>query len=779
MAEENIPAPTRFDDQLVPVKAHLPYGKSNLLLDLQKLQKNPIFRISVDILQNTNFFRAFTASKSVPSIYTAVLEYSDIGSKALKITPIDAAYPFVSPLAGEQVMDFVNELGYPEEIHFVSKMHVNNLYQPWRAILTLINQCLTDKTSGELLWEEFVQRIQTFFSHRASLSIPSKKSTPHVIPYCWFTKLIIYYLGSRHNILCRIVTRTNVDYSELLWEKFVQGIQTFFSHRASLSIPSKKSTPHVIPYCRFTKLIIYYLGSRHNIHKRPESPIHVRGNDFLLGNLKFVPKGEKDEVFGMPIPKDVKKKTVSLADKSKKHAPAKQTKHVKEKTTKPPPKKKIHKGKVAKVRKAHGQVPVGGMDIREPVAETTRQLHVVEVKGKDIATDEQAAQSLLDLHKPKKKSVTDQYIFLRRNPVTKKVSTGPSAAPYNDTSANIVCDTPSLADAETDADSEKTNIEGEDMSNKVDLEEKTTELDEGHAGSDPGKTPESRPPPERILMEEDQTGPNPRQSHVALVGLNPDPMHDDFVAIVYLKFYESLKHTTEKHVHLDNPLSSSRTLSSVKNLDLRPSLSTPIIDLTPPKPVSSILQEPVFTATPVTIRTTLLPPPPLEQQSSTNPELANRVSTLEKIIMTCTLRLTNKLAPILERFKELSEVQMKEILHDQMFKSGSYKSHPEHKAFYKDLEAFVDRDNREEFLKTISKSRKRHRDDQNPPPPPPKDTDQNDVHTSNSKDTGAAHISKIKTRPDLLKPVPKEERPKTHELEWAVPPNDHPEPKNN
>ncbi|GJT42958.1 hypothetical protein Tco_0951673 [Tanacetum coccineum] len=43
--------------------------KGYLLLDLQKLQKNPIFRISVDIRQNTNFVRAFTTSANVPSIY--------------------------------------------------------------------------------------------------------------------------------------------------------------------------------------------------------------------------------------------------------------------------------------------------------------------------------------------------------------------------------------------------------------------------------------------------------------------------------------------------------------------------------------------------------------------------------------------------------------------------------------------------------------------------------------------------------------------------------------
>ncbi|GJW78272.1 hypothetical protein Tco_0139954 [Tanacetum coccineum] len=52
MAEENVPAlaPTRSDEQILPFKVWLPVRKGNLLLDLQKLQKNPIFRISVDIL---------------------------------------------------------------------------------------------------------------------------------------------------------------------------------------------------------------------------------------------------------------------------------------------------------------------------------------------------------------------------------------------------------------------------------------------------------------------------------------------------------------------------------------------------------------------------------------------------------------------------------------------------------------------------------------------------------------------------------------------------------
>ncbi|GJV24492.1 hypothetical protein Tco_1377187 [Tanacetum coccineum] len=71
MADENVLAlaPTRSDDQILPFAAWVPIGKSNYVLDLQKKQKNLIFQISVDILQNTNFFRAFTASASVPAIY--------------------------------------------------------------------------------------------------------------------------------------------------------------------------------------------------------------------------------------------------------------------------------------------------------------------------------------------------------------------------------------------------------------------------------------------------------------------------------------------------------------------------------------------------------------------------------------------------------------------------------------------------------------------------------------------------------------------------------------
>nr|GEW16508.1 hypothetical protein [Tanacetum cinerariifolium] len=225
MADVNVPAPasTRSDDQILPSAAWVPIGKSNFILDLQKKQKNPIFQIYVDILQNINFFRAFTASASLDE--TRFVLDANLLMKALEITPIDHAHQFVSPPSGDAIMDFVDELGRRYPI----------LQMLWCIITS------TNVDYAELMWEEFVQAIQTFMTDKANLGSPTKKG--------------------------------------------------------------RKDKPHGIPYCRFT--IICHLGRTHNIHHRSASPFHLFEEDPRLGNLNFVTKGEYYEVFGMPIPNEL------------------------------------------------------------------------------------------------------------------------------------------------------------------------------------------------------------------------------------------------------------------------------------------------------------------------------------------------------------------------------------------------------------------------------------------------------------------------------------------
>ncbi|GJW82636.1 hypothetical protein Tco_0155781 [Tanacetum coccineum] len=140
----------------------------------------PCLPVFVDVIVQT--IMADAECFPAPSPTRSFTLDANLLREALEITPIDQAHPFVSPPSGDAIMDFVNELGYPRVITLLTSMAVNHLYHPWRAILSMINQCLTGKTSGH-----------------------DRPRYP-VLQMLW-----------------GIITSTNVDYAELMWEEFVQA----------------------------------------------------------------------------------------------------------------------------------------------------------------------------------------------------------------------------------------------------------------------------------------------------------------------------------------------------------------------------------------------------------------------------------------------------------------------------------------------------------------------------------------------------------------------------
>ncbi|GKE34137.1 hypothetical protein Tco_1453459, partial [Tanacetum coccineum] len=269
---------TRTDDHILSLSKWVPIGKSNCVLDVHKPQRNPIFLIVVALPKNTNFFRAFTASSMISAIYiqqfgnTMCLDSStglyscqldeqwfnlhkDILRDALDISPTNDNNPFVAPPSSDTVIEYVNTLGYPSTLRNVLEMSVNALYQPWRAILSMINMYLTGKIAG--------------------------------------------YDRPRHlvfQILWGIINRSNINYAKRIWEEFVQSIQTFLTNKKNLATAArgKKKTTHLlIPSVRFTKLIIYHLRTKHNIHPRTGLPLHYSHEESILNTLRFVGKDER------------------------------------------------------------------------------------------------------------------------------------------------------------------------------------------------------------------------------------------------------------------------------------------------------------------------------------------------------------------------------------------------------------------------------------------------------------------------------------------------------
>nr|GFC38821.1 hypothetical protein [Tanacetum cinerariifolium] len=123
------------------------------------------------------------------------------------------------------------------------------------ALTTIINLCLTGKTSG--------------FERPRALVL---------------------------QILWGVVNRAHINYAERIWEEFTQPIHTFIKDKKNLAqhtYGKKKATLIVIPGIRFTKLIIYYLQRKHKFYPRPDSLLHLPNEEPVLGYLKFSAKGTK------------------------------------------------------------------------------------------------------------------------------------------------------------------------------------------------------------------------------------------------------------------------------------------------------------------------------------------------------------------------------------------------------------------------------------------------------------------------------------------------------
>ncbi|GJX11590.1 retrovirus-related pol polyprotein from transposon TNT 1-94 [Tanacetum coccineum] len=131
--------PNRVDDQILPLRKWFPVGKSNCVLD--------------DTMRYD----------STTGIYSCQLDeqwfnlHKDILRDVLQITPINDNNLFVAPPLSDVVIEYVNTLGYLCMLKNVSAISVNDLYQPWRDILSMINMYLTgllERMVGKYLAEK-------------------------------------------------------------------------------------------------------------------------------------------------------------------------------------------------------------------------------------------------------------------------------------------------------------------------------------------------------------------------------------------------------------------------------------------------------------------------------------------------------------------------------------------------------------------------------------------------------------------------------------------------
>nr|GEW11912.1 hypothetical protein [Tanacetum cinerariifolium] len=682
--------PVHTDDQILPHIRWVPIGKSNCYLDVEKLQTNPIYKIAVDILKHINFFRAFTASSTIPSIY--IQQFWDTvryDKDALQITPVNENQSFTSPPSSDALINFVNELGYPKLVRNLSNVITNDMFQPWTELTTIINLCLTGKTS-------------------------------------WFERPRAPVL----QILWGVVTRAHIDYAERIWEEFTQSIHTFIDDKRNLAqhtYGKKKATLIVIPSIRFTKLIIYHLQRKHKFHPRTDSLLHFPNEEPVLGYLKFSAKGTKREVFGMPIPGSLITTDIQGASFYQEYLAKWPSIKVAEDVPVKEPRVDDEEADVQRAleesMKSMYDVPWGPLPpvvIREPKFGKYQPLPEVPGKGKGKVTEEQVARDLLNLQTYKNKSHVDQYIFQRRTSI-------PSGSSRHDESSSLYAEL-GLTDSKEES---KEVIPGTDVGGQG----------KGQARPDPGAQAKVQARPDPCAQDEGQAGSNPDEQHKGQAGPDPsnteasqpmpslvvhavldrehmdldvadvstqpllEQMDEGFTTTAYPKVQENLKLTVEEQVLLEEPTSLSGTLSSLQHLTKDLSFENKKLEQRLDSHGARLYT--------------------LEQL-----DIPHQVSKAVDEVVTDAVDWAMQ-APLRNRFRDLPEVDMKEILHQRMWETDSYKSHEDHIQLYEALES-INHDHSEELAKDLDEARSKKKKKSHeslktppgspphqPPPPPP------------------------------------------------------------
>nr|GEW09820.1 hypothetical protein [Tanacetum cinerariifolium] len=414
--------------------------------------------------------------------------------------------------------------------------------------------------------------------------------------------------------------------------------------------------------------------------------------------------------------------------------------------------------------------PLPPVVIREPKPGKYQPLPEVPGKGKAKVSEEQVAHDLLSLQKHKKTSPADQYIFQRR-------VSEPTSSSFHDVSPYEV-----LGQSDSEEESEKVVLRVEKGSqDEGQAGPDPNAQAKNQTGSDTGAQAEGQARSNPDETSKGQAGPDPGNAEarvqstsspvvhvgsdcehmdidVANVSLQPstEQLYEGFTATIYSNVQENLKLSIDESVLLKEPASSSGTLSSLQHLSRdftfgdqffsdKPSDADKIAETKVESMVNVSIQQAMssislMTSPIIDLTSRLESPREHLQLKATTTDTTTITTTLDKhraclytleqldipqqVSITVSEVVTDAVdwamqAPLRNRFRDLPEADMKEILHQRMWETDSYKSHEFHMQLFEALEKSINRDQSKELAHDLAEARKKRNKGRESPKMPP------------------------------------------------------------
>ncbi|GJT07771.1 hypothetical protein Tco_0842233 [Tanacetum coccineum] len=163
---------------------------------------------------------------------------------------------FVEPPSKEELVTFIQELGYSGKCDMLSAIHIDQMHQPWRTFAAIINRCISGKSTGldrprelraQILWGmynkknvDYVALLREDFMYQADNREISSARKEHM-PYTRFTKVIISHFISKDKTISmrnKINLHTIRD-DTLLDVKDSKAYKTYYDFATRKATPKK------------------------------------------------------------------------------------------------------------------------------------------------------------------------------------------------------------------------------------------------------------------------------------------------------------------------------------------------------------------------------------------------------------------------------------------------------------------------------------------------------------------------------------------------------------
>nr|GEU68291.1 retrovirus-related Pol polyprotein from transposon TNT 1-94 [Tanacetum cinerariifolium] len=690
MADVNSPSgqapavapPIRTDDQILTRIRWVPIGKSNCYLDLEKSHGNPIYKIAVVLLKNTT------------------------SSGPLQLLP--PFYRFTSSSSGI-------------------------LYNMTR---------LLGATGANWMNIEFTQSIHTFIEDKRNFSrhtTRKKKATLIMIPSIQFTKLIIHHLQRRHRFHPRPDSPLHLPNKEHVLGYLKFSAKDTKREVFGMPIPGSLITTDI-------QEAPYYQEYLAKVAKHKRYLASETGSDQDSPAPKPTKPTRKPKSTAPRTPPRPSVSTpVTSAQPAPTSAPAKpqekKRKQATETSDKPPKAKKSKYGRVGKIRPLKSVTASKAEDV--PAMEPQRVSEPTGSSGHDESPYVVLGQS--DSEEESEKVVLEAD---EGGQGEGQAGPNPGAQAEGQTGSNA-------------------GAQDEDQAGS-----NPKEISEGQAGPDPGNAgvdEHSIPSPvvharsdleEQVLLEDPASSSGTLSS---MQHLSKDIRFKDLCFSDKPSEADNDKATAETEVESMVFVTIQQDMSSIPPI-------TSLIIVLASRPESPKVHQQFKATTTETTTTTTLPLSLAQQQSTAEAMMMKRIDELEHImanLIQVNKEMEERLdkhgarlytleqldipqqvskavsevitdavdwvmqAPLQNRFRDLPKADMKEILHQRIWETESYKSHEDHMHLLEALENSMNRDHSKELAQDLAEARKKRKKSpesskmppgslpHHPPPPPP------------------------------------------------------------